>query len=787
METDASEKRDRDTQSGGEERTSRPDPAFYKRRRKRGNELCQILLRNGDVEAEHVRQGLKVQEERGGQIGRILVQMGACTERAVARALIKQVQLNHAAGGKKSVSLAARENPGILGIDVTCSPNRTVATLLLADFAVLAVAATIGIGLGYMRAERIVPTLFHYAFPALLLVPLVFTLLSLYEATAPSPPEEIRLTTTGITAVYLGDAAIALFGMQWIPPHVHVILTVQWAIAVVAIPITRALVRQRYSKRPWWGHPVVVLGAGKTGRILVRALLNRPQVGLRPVVILDDDSRKHGTLRASFKDDELHVNSIRDVPIPSLRTSQGVALLSSKDVNQMAKEIGSARDAAKAAGVDSERSASSRDGVKSLLDSDRPPGGEGRVESSRPGALLLSAASVAGSGSDRPPQIPQSAAESNRPPSDPPRTPLEAKLVADSSVPPPGLDSARISVRESTREGVSSSKRASSRLRNSGGATSSRHGPMSARSRLDGTPESMRPPRGQFSEIEGVPVIGSLELAPVLAQRLKIPYGILAMPGVSSRKLLSLTERAGGAFSTLLVIPDMIGFASLGVPAKDVAGVLGIEVRQQLLLAGPRLAKRMMDIVFTFAGGIFVLPIIGLLALLIKLDSQGPIFYPQQRLGRDGQRFTALKFRSMHGDGEKRLKEVLDNNAAMRAEYHEFHKLSFDPRVTRIGRVLRKYSLDELPQLWNVVRGEMSLVGPRPYLEREIPDMEHQEGLILRAMPGMTGMWQVSDRNSTGFTERVKMDVHYVRNWSPWLDIYILARTVGVVIGGTGT
>jgi len=179
--------------------------------------------------------------------------------------------------------------------------------------------------------------------------------------------------------------------------------------------------------------------------------------------------------------------------------------------------------------------------------------------------------------------------------------------------------------------------------------------------------------------------------------------------------------------------------------------------------------------------------VLAVLALLVKLDSKGPIFYRQSRLGVDGSRFQAVKFRTMHGDGEKRLAEVLANNPKMRAEYEQFHKLSKDPRVTRIGRVLRKYSFDELPQLWNVLKGEMSLVGPRPYLEREIPEMNHQERIILRATPGITGMWQVSERNATTFDERVKMDVHYVRNWSPWLDLYLLARTFGVVLGGTGS
>ncbi|RYD84731.1 MAG: undecaprenyl-phosphate galactose phosphotransferase WbaP, partial [Sphingomonadales bacterium] len=232
--------------------------------------------------------------------------------------------------------------------------------------------------------------------------------------------------------------------------------------------------------------------------------------------------------------------------------------------------------------------------------------------------------------------------------------------------------------------------------------------------------------------------------------------------------------------------PDLFGLGSIGAAAKDVGGVLGIEVRQQLLLPGPRLAKRIIDYALTLLGSIFVMPIILVLMILIVIDSRGGPFYRQKRLGRDGSQFMAYKFRSMHGDGEERLREVLASDPALRAEYEQFHKLRNDPRVTRIGRVLRKFSLDELPQLFNVLRGEMSLVGPRPYLEREIKDMDAQEGIILRATPGMTGLWQVSDRNSTGFAERVTMDVHYVRNWSPWIDIHILARTFGVVVKGTG-
>jgi Undecaprenyl-phosphate galactose phosphotransferase WbaP len=293
-------------------------------------------------------------------------------------------------------------------------------------------------------------------------------------------------------------------------------------------------------------------------------------------------------------------------------------------------------------------------------------------------------------------------------------------------------------------------------------------------------------PRGKFAEVEGVPVVGDLALAPILAQRLKIPYAVLAMPGVDGPKLLGIVERIGGKFSHLLVIPDLFGFATLGVPAKNLGGILGVEIRQQLLLPGPRLAKRVMDSTLTGLGIFVVLPFLALIALLIKLDSKGPIFYWQNRLGKDGEFFRAYKFRTMHGDGEARLKAILDGDPQLRAEYEIYHKLRKDPRVTRIGRVLRKFSLDEFPQLLNVILGDMSLVGPRPYIERELTEMGGQEKIILRAPPGMTGMWQVSDRNATSFAQRVQIDVYYVRNWSPWLDIHILAKTFGVVIKGSG-
>jgi Undecaprenyl-phosphate galactose phosphotransferase WbaP len=286
--------------------------------------------------------------------------------------------------------------------------------------------------------------------------------------------------------------------------------------------------------------------------------------------------------------------------------------------------------------------------------------------------------------------------------------------------------------------------------------------------------------------IEGVPVLGKTELGAQLARQAGIRYAIVAMPGVPRDRLLPLIERFSRDFSHLLVIPDLFGMASLWVSAKDLGGVLGLELREHLALPGPRVVKRAMDLALTLVGGLVILPFLLLLAVLIKLDSRGPIIFRQERLGQDGRRFKALKFRTMYQDAESRLAEVLDSDPALRQEYETYHKLRQDPRVTRFGRFLRKFSLDEFPQLWNVLQGEMSLVGPRAYMPDERHYMGHADVVILRALPGISGLWQVSGRNELSFAERVALDVYYVRNWSPWFDIHLLARTIWVVLFAKG-
>lgn len=288
------------------------------------------------------------------------------------------------------------------------------------------------------------------------------------------------------------------------------------------------------------------------------------------------------------------------------------------------------------------------------------------------------------------------------------------------------------------------------------------------------------------SACEGVPVLGLVDDAPRHAEAVGARCAILAMPGAPKERLLQLWRDLGPQFPHLVVVPGLYGFASLWVQAKDIGGVLGLEVQQSLLMAGPRLVKRILDLVLVGIAAPFVGLVMLVLALLVKLNSRGPVFYGQRRLGQGGREFTAWKFRTMRRDADAVLKDCLERDPALKAEWERDHKLRHDPRVTGIGRLLRKTSLDELPQLFNVLVGEMSLVGPRPITTAEIPKYGDHFALYTRVTPGITGLWQISGRNNTTYGERVSFDAYYVRNWSPWLDLYILARTVKTVLLGEG-
>jgi len=296
---------------------------------------------------------------------------------------------------------------------------------------------------------------------------------------------------------------------------------------------------------------------------------------------------------------------------------------------------------------------------------------------------------------------------------------------------------------------------------------------------LDDDPE-------KWGRLEDTTVLGELALAPSLARRLHIPYAIVAMPGVNRARLLEIIERYGQTFPHLLIIPDLFGFSTLWVEAKDLTGVLGLEVRQQLLLPGPRIMKWCLEVAIAVLVTIAILPLMALIAVLIRLDSAGPVFYGHRRIGRGGKTFTAWKFRTMVPQADAVLQHYLQAHPEARQAWEEERKLKDDPRITRVGKFLRRSSLDELPQIWNVLRREMSLVGPRPIVSEEVANYAEKFALYTRVLPGITGLWQVSGRNNITYGERVNLDAYYVRNWSVWLDLYILIKTVWVVMRGEG-
>ncbi len=239
-------------------------------------------------------------------------------------------------------------------------------------------------------------------------------------------------------------------------------------------------------------------------------------------------------------------------------------------------------------------------------------------------------------------------------------------------------------------------------------------------------------------------------------------------------------------FRKVILIRKTDNFGSLWVEPRDLDGYLGLEFYYHLLARRNRWIKRAIDI---FGSGLLIIslsPLLFVLGVLVVLDSPGPVFFRQERLGRNFKRFKVYKFRTMIVNAEEKLRQLLNEDPIIKAKYEAFHKLDNDPRVTKLGNFLRKFSLDELPQLWNVFIGEMSLSGPRAYMSSELDDMGSYAPIILRVLPGMTGWWQVLGRHSTTFEKRLRMDEYYISNWSLWMDIYIFLKTIFVVLGGDG-
>lgn len=218
---------------------------------------------------------------------------------------------------------------------------------------------------------------------------------------------------------------------------------------------------------------------------------------------------------------------------------------------------------------------------------------------------------------------------------------------------------------------------------------------------------------------------------------------------------------------------------------QDEHGVARVELAVPRLQLAEMLAKRALDLSLATVGLLVLAPVYAAIAAAVRLDSRGPVLFRQERLGRGGKRFRLLKFRSMHADAEDRLRE--DDELYRRYLEHDYKlPVEQDPRVTRVGGFLRRTSLDELPQLLNVLKGDMSLVGPRPVVPPEIEEYGTHAPVLLGVKPGVTGYWQIAGRSSVGYPERARREIEYVENWSLWLDLVILVRTVPVVLRRIG-
>lgn len=292
--------------------------------------------------------------------------------------------------------------------------------------------------------------------------------------------------------------------------------------------------------------------------------------------------------------------------------------------------------------------------------------------------------------------------------------------------------------------------------------------------------------RREAGEIRGVPVISIRDVAAVTESCQGRAYLVLCSNGRNEQELRRFIDEYRKHFSHIVVITSVPDFCCLSVNPKNIGGILALEVCQQVFLPSRRLLKRSIDLLLTCILAIFVAPLAILIAIAIRIDSRGPVFYPQRRIGRGGREFSAWKFRSMMPDADARLAAFLRENPEMREEWARQHKLSKDPRITRIGSFLRSTSLDELPQLWNILRGEMSLVGPRPIVKAEIDRYGQSFETYTYVPSGLTGLWQVSGRSDTTYAQRVQLDCFYVNNWSVWLDLCILFRTIGVVLSRSG-
>ncbi|MTI80586.1 MAG: undecaprenyl-phosphate galactose phosphotransferase WbaP [Firmicutes bacterium] len=286
-----------------------------------------------------------------------------------------------------------------------------------------------------------------------------------------------------------------------------------------------------------------------------------------------------------------------------------------------------------------------------------------------------------------------------------------------------------------------------------------------------------------------IPVLGSFKEAERVIQSTKVQEVMVAAPGLPPKDLVDLTNKLQPLVNNVMIVPNLFGLAMNGIEIEYFFNeqALILNIKNKLKSALNRAIKRFFDLITGSMLLIISAPFMVIISTAIKLDSKGPVLFTQKRIGQNGVTFKCYKFRTMHTKSDKLLKKYFRKNKEAKEEWETYNKLKeYDPRVTRVGSFLRRFSLDELPQLINVILGDMSLVGPRPYLPRERKQMGDYLHDIQVTKPGITGLWQVSGRNEVEFNGRLKLDVWYVRNWSLWLDIVMLLKTIRVVFKRNG-
>ena len=280
----------------------------------------------------------------------------------------------------------------------------------------------------------------------------------------------------------------------------------------------------------------------------------------------------------------------------------------------------------------------------------------------------------------------------------------------------------------------------------------------------------------------GVPVLGTVDAVTMLVEQYNVQEIIVASTAISRKNLLDLFQSLDSTNIPIRLSSGLYELITTGVEVQEFGNVPLLTVNKVRLTGADMIFKRVLDIVGAICALFIFLPIMAIIAIAIKLDSHGPILYRRRVVGVGGKPFDAFKFRSMCVDADERLAR----DPKLHRQFQANYKLKDDPRVTSIGQILRDKSLDELPQLFNVLMGQMSLVGPRMITEPERARYGKWGMNLGTVKPGMTGLWQVSGRSDVGYDERVRLDMHYIRNYSIWFDLYLLWLTIPAVLKKRG-